>query len=283
MRRVGDHLLKLGAFRFRLFEGVDRVEPRGCGVGAEIVEPVGDRASRLQRRLAVLFGELAALGGGGDVGAVAGEDRFEDVAGFIEVVAVGDDQDEVLLLPARHGDVEATGGRRRGSEGDAGRLGVGLVAGLGGRVTQPNVFARVTGREGHGAVSVVVGHGEVTVFGHPGHGPQVAVAHDVSVAGVQLALVASGGDDITDIHVVAVGDHGGQAGVEVAAVEAVLLDGVVDGVDVFVACGGDRGRVTTVVAVEPLVGDGVEMLEQRAGDDPVVGEVGVEGVRVAVS
>ena len=47
--------------------------------------------------------------------------------------------------------------------------------------------------------------------------------------------------------------------------------------------GGDRRVSPAVVAVEPAAGDGVEMLEQRSGDDPVVGEVGVEGAWVAVS
>jgi hypothetical protein len=52
---------------------------------------------------------------------------------------------------------------------------------------------------------------------------------------VQQSLVASGGDDVADVHGVAVGDRGAPGRVEVAVVKAMLLDGVVDGVDVFVA------------------------------------------------
>ena len=99
-------------------------------------------------RLAVLLGELAALGGGGDVGAVGGEDRLEDVAGFVEVVAVGDDQDEVLVLPAGHRDVQAATGGGRGGEGDAAGFGVGLVARFGGGVAEPDVLARRSRRAG---------------------------------------------------------------------------------------------------------------------------------------
>ena len=40
--------------------------------------------------VAVLFGERAALGDGGDVGSVEREHPFEYVAGFVDVVALGD-------------------------------------------------------------------------------------------------------------------------------------------------------------------------------------------------
>ena len=58
----------------------------------------------------VLFGEALALGDGGDVGPVDGEDAFEDVAGLGHVVAVGDDVDPVLLAAAGHRDVQAAAG-----------------------------------------------------------------------------------------------------------------------------------------------------------------------------
>ena len=51
-------------------------------------------------RLVVLLGEQSALGDGRGVGTVGTHDRFEDVAGFGDVVGVGDDVDEVFLLPA---------------------------------------------------------------------------------------------------------------------------------------------------------------------------------------
>ena len=94
-----------------------------AGLVAERVEPVGDLTpSRLLppprrlRRGVVLFGELAALGDGGDVGPVDGEDAFEDVAGLGHVVAVGDHVDPVLLAAAGDGDVQAAAGGRLAGE-----------------------------------------------------------------------------------------------------------------------------------------------------------------------
>ena len=46
----------------------------------------------------VLFGELSALGDCRGVGAVAGDDCFEDVACFGDVVGFGDDQDLGCLV-----------------------------------------------------------------------------------------------------------------------------------------------------------------------------------------
>src|SRR5262245_8948449 len=61
-----------------------------AGVVAELVKPLGDRTAprsdpRAPRRGGAglaLFGEASALGDGGDVGPVNGEDPFQDVAGF---------------------------------------------------------------------------------------------------------------------------------------------------------------------------------------------------------
>ena len=44
----------------------------------------------------MLVGEVAALGDGGDVGTVKGEDHLEGVSGFGDVVAVGDHAEQVL-------------------------------------------------------------------------------------------------------------------------------------------------------------------------------------------
>ena len=57
-----------------------------------------------------LAGEVSSLGDGRDVGAVVGEDGLEDVAGFGEVVGVGDDVDAVLVAAAGGADVEAAVG-----------------------------------------------------------------------------------------------------------------------------------------------------------------------------
>ena len=70
-------------------------------LGAKRRQPVRHLAARCRRRgLAIGGGEFSALGGGGDVGAVEGDDAVEDVAGFVEVVAVGDDEDGVVVAAA---------------------------------------------------------------------------------------------------------------------------------------------------------------------------------------
>jgi len=88
-------------------------------VVVKVVEPVGYMASRLEhRRRWDGSGEVAAHAGGGSVGAVAGEDLLERVDGVAQVVAVGDDQDQVLVAAAGGSDVQpATGGRRGGERG----------------------------------------------------------------------------------------------------------------------------------------------------------------------
>jgi hypothetical protein len=63
-----------------------------------------------------LVGEVAALGDGGDVGAVEGEDRFEGVAGFGDVGGVGDDAHQVVVAAAGGGDVQAAACRHRRDE-----------------------------------------------------------------------------------------------------------------------------------------------------------------------
>ena len=78
----------------------------GCGElradgRLEVGEPVGDRAARRGFRpswCAVRGGELSSLCGGGEVDAVVGEDAFEDVAGFGDVVGLGDDEDGVVVV-----------------------------------------------------------------------------------------------------------------------------------------------------------------------------------------
>jgi hypothetical protein len=53
------------------------------------LEPLGDLRSRLAGGSRDLAGEVAALGDGGDVDGVVGQDRFEDVAGFRGIGGVG--------------------------------------------------------------------------------------------------------------------------------------------------------------------------------------------------
>ena len=85
------------------------------GLGEDGREPLRHLAApdRARRRAVHGLGEGAALGGGGDVGPVDGEDGFEDVAGFGDVVALGDDTQGVGVAAAGGGDVEAAAGGGR--------------------------------------------------------------------------------------------------------------------------------------------------------------------------
>ena len=219
--------------------------------------------------MVVLFGELPTLGDGGDVGAVASDDRFENIACFDYVVGFGDGQDEVVLFAAGDRDVESAAGGGGCGQGDAAGHGVGLVAGFGGGVAETDVFADVAGGEGDGAVSADLGHGQLAAGADVGDRPKFAVADGVAAAGVELPVVASGGDDVTNERL-AVGDRRGPGRVEVSVLDALLLDVPVDGVDVVVGGGGDCGGVTLGVVFDPVVADGGEVFVEGAGDDPSV-------------
>ena len=62
---------------------------------------------------AVRLGEKAALGDGGDIGPVVGQDGVEDVTGLAHVVGVGDDVDAVLVSSSGGGHVQAAVGGGR--------------------------------------------------------------------------------------------------------------------------------------------------------------------------
>ena len=96
------------------------------------------------------------------------------------------------------------------------------------------MLAGVLGGEGHVAVSALVGHGQRPVVADAGDGPGVPVADGFAGCGGEPAVVATGRDDVADVGVFAAGDPCRRVGVEVAGVEAGLLDGLVDGVDVVV-------------------------------------------------
>ena len=108
-----------------------------------------------------LLGEGTAVGGGGDVGPVGGDDAFEDVACLGGVVGVGDDEDEVLVSAAGHRHVQASSGGGRGGEGDAGGVGGGLVAGFGRRVAEADMLTDIVGGQPDGAVPVDPGDGQL--------------------------------------------------------------------------------------------------------------------------
>ena len=68
---------------------------------------------------------------------------MEDIEGFAGVVGFGDDTDQVLVASAGGTDIQALAGGRTGGEGDGTIGGVGLVAGLGRRVAELDVFGHV--------------------------------------------------------------------------------------------------------------------------------------------
>ena len=133
----------------------------GLGALSCIVEcSPSDRDSLLGRLQVVrraansgdLGGQVPSLRDGGGVGAVVGEDLFEDVArlaGF-----VGDDEDPVLGAASGGGDVEAAVGGGGRDDADADVDGVALVAVGGGGVAEPDVRSGVVGGERHLTVPV---------------------------------------------------------------------------------------------------------------------------------
>ena len=117
--------------------GVQVVELLGVGGGAkvrfaqlvahrrsEVGEPVRDLASRLDTRrapprTAIGLGQRPSLGGCRNVGTIAREDSFEYVPRLVVVAALGDDEDQVLLLPAGRADVQTATCRGCGRQLDA--------------------------------------------------------------------------------------------------------------------------------------------------------------------
>ena len=224
------------------------------------------------------MGEAAALGDGGDVGPVPGQDRFQGVAGLGRVGGVGDDVEAVVVAASGGGHVQASVGCRAGDEGEGDVDGVALVAVSGGGVAEPHVAGGVLGGEGDGAVPVAVGHGQRPVVVHRVDGPQVAVVHGVAAGGGEGAVVAASGHPVAGMDPLPCGDGSGPGGVEVAGGQAGLLDGLVEQVDVVVGGGGDRHRAVGGQS-GPGGGDGGDVVVEGAGVDAAVGLVGVEGGR----
>jgi hypothetical protein len=110
--------------------------------------------------------EVAALSDGGDVGPVAVQDGFEDVACLGGVGGFGDDVEAVVVASSGGGHVQAPMRGRVGDQGEGDVDGVALVAVFGGRVAEPHVPGGVPGGEGDGAVSEAVGHGQRPVIVH---------------------------------------------------------------------------------------------------------------------
>jgi hypothetical protein len=134
----------------------ERLDALSCRVEC----PPGDRDSFLGRWQVVraaagpggLSREVPSLRNGGRVGAVVGEDLFEDVTGLAGFV--GDDEDPVVIAAPAGGDVEAAVGGGSGDDADADVDGVALVALAGGGVAEPEMRSGVVGRERDLTVSV---------------------------------------------------------------------------------------------------------------------------------
>jgi hypothetical protein len=104
---------------------------------------------------------MAALGGGGEVGAVVGDDAGESLECVVAVV--GDGEDEVGVAASCCSDVEASVGGGVGDDGEAGVGGFALGSVFGGGVAEVDVFGDVVGGEGDGAFEVEAGDDECSV------------------------------------------------------------------------------------------------------------------------
>ena len=164
-------------------------------------------------------------------------------------VAVGDDAEQVLVAAAGGGDVQAAAGRHRRDEREAVVDGVGLVAVLGRRVAQPDVVVGVVGGQGDGAVSLFTGHRQRTIGPDRRDGPRLPVADRLAGRRDQGAVVAAGGDNVTDVSALSAGDRCGDVRVELSGGDSGGLDGVVDGVDMIIRRGdeGDGGAASVVL------------------------------------
>jgi hypothetical protein len=155
----------------------------------------------------LLVGKGAALGDSGDVGAVEGENRLEDVSGFGDIVAVGDHAEHVLVAAAGGGDVQAAACRHRRDERHAVVDGVGLEAVLGRRITQPDMLVGVVGGQGDGAVPPFRGHLQRAIGSDRRYGPGLPVAHRLAARRDEGAVVAARSDNVTDMDLLTAGDR----------------------------------------------------------------------------
>jgi hypothetical protein len=273
--------------RVELFEGFGpallslvRTVDEGLPSIVELLSPWFDPVRHSGFRLRLRRGpfrveEAPELGDCGTIGSIVGEDAVEQVTCFAEVLVLGDDVDPVLVPPASGCDVQPAMRRSWRGEGDANVDGVALMAVLGGGVPQPNTLRDVVGRERHHAAAGA-GDGERSIGVGGGDRPQVAVADDLTVAGDEPAVVPAGHDDLTDMGPFITANRNGAVRAEPAGVEAGVLDGVVECVDVLVAAGRHCHRLSCAGQREPVAGDSLEVLVEAAGLDASVVHVGVE-------
>lgn len=145
----------------------------------------------------LIFEELAALDGGGEIGAVVGDDAAESFDGVVAVV--GDGEDEVGVAASCGSDVEASVGGGVGDDGEAGVGGFALRSMFGGGVAEVGVFGDVVGGEGDGAFAVEAGDDEPAVRVDGVDGPAVSVADGVSGRCDESTVVAPSRDDVTGV------------------------------------------------------------------------------------
>ena len=221
--------------------------------------------------VAVVAGEFGLAGEGGLVDPAAGDGVGEDVEGG--VFAGGGDVGVVVVAASGHGDVDAAdvGGAVEDEDGSVDGAALGGVAGLG--VGQLDVVLDVVGGEADGAGSSVDGEVAVAVDGVDG--PLVAVADHEAAVGVELAVVAAGGDLVADVEPVAAGVEGAASGVDLAGVDASLLGGVVEAGDGVVGGCGEHDGLAALAGGFP----GVECGSVHAGGGAAV-EPAVEVVDV---
>ena len=100
---------------------------------------------------------------------------------------------------------------------------------------------------------------------------------------LQMAMVAAGSNDVTDVGVLSATDRDTVTVVDLSTFPALGLDVGVDQIDVLVGRCHYRGGIAGRVVLEPFVGEVVEMLDECPGSDPIVFLVDVEGLRVAVA
>lgn len=147
---------------------------------------------------------------------------------------------------------------------------------FGGGVAEADVLSDIVGGQRHLAVISVMGHRDGPVHIEFGDGPGVAVADRLAGRGDETAVVAAGGDDVTDVGVLAAGDLEGLR-VEVAGVVSGCLNNMVDAVDVVVGRGDQGDALAVLVVVDPGGGDAGEVVVEAPGHDPAPSLVGVQG------
>ena len=113
-------------------------------------------------------------------------------------------------------------------------------------------------------MSLFTGHRQRTIGPDRRDGPGLPVADRLAGRRDEGAVVAAGGDNVTDVSVFSAGDLRGDVRVELSGGDSGGLDGVVDGVDMIIR-GGDEGHGDAAVVLDPRVGDRGEVIVEVPG------------------